>query len=444
MSAVEIHLSAPRRSESELLAGCHIDWPTVGEKSDYFGIRIMGWALGMDEPVAAIEIMDGDNLLQRTSMNLARPDVAAERVDQPWAAQCGFDTVAGLLWAPLDFTLSVQAVFADGRREGIGTISGRRKPARGSYAPKLQPLTITTLGRTGSTWVTWLLAQHPQITAYRPFLFEPRVLSYWTEVLRRTAAPASALQSVFATDFLRRNWWLNPEQGSEQSFAVLDPEITQCLAGASVEALSDLCLSRIDDFYLRTAQLHGKTEPAFFAEKLMPKMSRNIAWELYPDAREIVLVRDFRDVASSIFAFNAKRKSQGFGRDRFASDEDYITGWLLPDALDLLSAWKNRGKRTCLVRYEDIILKPRETLATTLAQLGIEASDATLTSMIDRAAHLVPEAEQHRTSADPARSIGRWRTDLSPALRDLCTKTFANVLQEFGYDSVGNEHPATA
>ena len=434
MSAVEIHLSAARLCESELLAGCHIDWPAVGEKSDCFAIRVMGWALGMDEPVIAVEIMDGENLLQRTSMNLSRSDVAAKRPDQPWAAQCGFNTVAGLLWAPLDFTLSVQAIFADGRREEIGTITGRRQPARGSHAPKLQPLMITTLGRTGSTWVTWLFAQHPQITAYRPFLFEPRVLSYWTELLRRTAAPASALQSVFATDLLRRTWWLNQEQGAEHSFALLDPEITECLSRANVDALCDLCLSRIDDFYLRTARLHGKSAPAFFAEKLMPTASRDLTWELYPGAREIVLVRDFRDVAASIFAFNAKRNFKGFGRDRFATDEEYITGCLLPDAHDLLGAWRNRRKHTCLVRYEDIILKPRETLAATLADIGMDASDATIAAMIEHAANLVPEAEHHRTSADPARSIGRWRTDLSPALRETCTRVFADVLHEFGYD----------
>ena len=433
-SAVEIHLSAAHARESELLAACHIDGPRIGEHSDFFGIRVMGWALGMEEPVIAVEIRDGKNVIHRISMNVARPDVAAGWPDKHWAEQCGFDTVAGLLWVPLDFSLSVQAIFANGRREEIGTIAGRRQPARSSREPKLQPLMITTLGRTGSTWVTWLFAQHPQITAYRPFLFEPRVLSYWTEILSRTAAPASALQSVFATDLLRRSWWLTSEPDSQPSFGPLDPGIIHCLARANVDALSELCVSRIDDFYLRTAQLHGKTAPAFFAEKLMPRMSRDLAWELYPGAREIVLVRDFRDMVASIIAFNAKRKFLGFGREKFESDEDYITGCLLPDALDLLAAWKNRKAHTCLVRYEDIILKPRETLATTLAHLGLDAGDATIAAMIEHAANLVPEAEHHRTIADPARSVGRWRTDLPPQLREFCTRVFAHVLREFGYE----------
>ena len=35
--------------------------------------------------------------------------------------------------------------------------------------------------------------------------------------------------------------------------------------------------------------------------------------ELYPDAREVFLVRDFRDMVASIFAFNRKRGVRGFG-----------------------------------------------------------------------------------------------------------------------------------
>ena len=40
--------------------------------------------------------------------------------------------------------------------------------------------------------------------------------------------------------------------------------------------------------------------------------------ELYPRAKEIFLVRDFRDMARSIMAFDAKRGYAGFGRARTA------------------------------------------------------------------------------------------------------------------------------
>jgi len=48
-----------------------------------------------------------------------------------------------------------------------------------------------------------------------------------------------------------------------------------------------------------------------------------------------------------------------------------------------------------------------------------------------------PEAAEHRTSSDPTKSVGRWRTDLSPSLRDVCAKSFHEVLGEFGYATDG-------
>lgn len=435
MPVVEIHYSSERAPKPESLAGCYLDAPKAGTASDFYAIQVMGWALGAESPVVAVEFMDGPKMIHRTSMNLARPDVAKLWPAAPDAENCGFKTSIGLLWAPLEFEISVRAVFANDRREEFGKIGGRREPVRGSYQSQLQPLMITTLGRTGSTWVTRLLSQHPQITAYRPFLFEPRVLSYWTEILRTIAAPASALQSVFGTNLMRRDWWLTPEPAEMPDLGVLDPEMQESLALTSVQALGDLCLSRIDDFYIRAARLQGNEEPTYFAEKIMPTVSRDIILELYPRAKEIVLVRDFRDMAASIFAFNAKRNYLAFGRERFASDAEYIADCLRPDALVLLRAWKSRAGQSFLLRYEDIIAGPHETLAKVLAHLGLDSSDAVIARMIEQAPEGVPEAEQHRTSADPARSIGRWRTDLPPSLHPVCAEAFGEVLREFGYET---------
>ena len=49
--------------------------------------------------------------------------------------------------------------------------------------------------------------------------------------------------------------------------------------------------------------------------------------ELYPDSREVFLVRDFRDMVSSILAFNAKRGARGFGRAAAETDAGYVTAW---------------------------------------------------------------------------------------------------------------------
>ena len=71
----------------------------------------------------------------------------------------------------------------------IATIAGHREPLRSSYEPELRPLIVTTLGRTGSTWLIHLLGTHPGVTAYRPFSFEPRAATYWTDILASLSEP---------------------------------------------------------------------------------------------------------------------------------------------------------------------------------------------------------------------------------------------------------------
>jgi hypothetical protein len=50
-------------------------------------------------------------------------------------------------------------------------------------------------------------------------------------------------------------------------------------------------------------------------------------------------------------------------------------------------------------------------------------------------AERVPDRQaRHKTSSDEAASIGRWRTDLPPALQDACDEAFAESLAAFGYE----------
>ena len=50
-----------------------------------------------------------------------------------------------------------------------------------------------------------------------------------------------------------------------------------------------------------------------------------------------------------------------------------------------------------------------------------------------RSSRAAPETEWHRTTADPAASIGRWRRDLTAEARQACEQALASELQIFGY-----------
>src|SRR6188472_253430 len=175
---------------------------------------------------------------------------------------------------------------------------------------------------------------------------------------------------------------------------------------------------------------------------MAPKFLPTLFWELYPDAREIFLVRDFRDTASSILAFDERRGFPGFGRPDGISDEEYVRGPLRQMAIDFRRSWEARRDRAHLLRYEDLVSRPREILGPLLEHLGLDASPATIERTLDVAASPVLDligtsvdasmVAQHRTSSDLEASIGRWKRDGREDFADIYNEAFGDLLEDFG------------
>ena len=156
--------------------------------------------------------------------------------------------------------------------------------------------------------------------------------------------------------------------------------------------------------------------------------------ELLPAAKEVFLVRDFRDVACSVMAFSA-RTSARWSRPRGAkTDADYVRLALSHDARLLRADWRERAAGAHLVRYEDLITTPQETLAALFDYLGVESGSAAVEEAIRKAKLESPDAQaEHRTSPSLDASIGRWRTEMKPDVMAACEETLAEPLQAFGY-----------
>ncbi len=156
-------------------------------------------------------------------------------------------------------------------------------------------------------------------------------------------------------------------------------------------------------------------------------------WDLYPNAKEILLVRDVRDMLCSIFAFNKQRGFDAFGRESTSSDEEFVSQ--LGKTYDqIVATWHARSDRAHLLRYEDLILKPTETLADILRYLNVDASAATIQGMLDSVAEDSAVQADHRTAGSPAASVGRWKQDLDPKLRDLCLEVCGSSMAALGYE----------
>ncbi len=433
MALVEVADVSMYALNSERLWGCRIEAPQPGSQTEIYAFDIKGWVLGRNSPAVAVELVHEGGMLRRVPMNHRRPDIAAVFPDVPGAENSGFHVnMMNVLGASLELELKVQAVLPKDTRVPIGVIRARRRSLRSDFQPRLQPLMLTTLGRTGSTWVLRLLGQHPQIIAYRPFQYEPRVASYWLRILKTLSEPANYVPPIigFGKD---GDYWRLANEPSPDVPRLVDSQIHQWLGQNNIEALAAFCQGRIEAFYEQVAIAQGQTQPIYFAEKYLPDyLTSAMIRELYPQSREIVLVRDFRDMVASILAFNAKRGYMAFGREQATSDEEYVRR-LQRSVVRLHQSWKQRSDEAYLLRYEDLILRPVETLSALLEYLGLGSTPSAIKDMIERASEEIPSMPQHRTSPDIKRSIGRWRRDLDASLQASCQEAFGDVLKEFGY-----------
>jgi hypothetical protein len=416
--------------------GCHLDHPKAGSQNDVYHLDIIGWALGKESPVTAVRILHQDTIIRHANLGERRADVRNSFPDAQHNGPCGFRTAVSTLGLAPQFELKLQLVLANGAILPWAVIRGRQQSLRSNFEPRIQPLLLTTLGRTGSTWLTRLLGQHPRIVTYRPFQCEPRVASYWMDILKDLSEPSSYRLSVTPSDISTRYWWCGDRSNGSSPPIVninMDAEMSQWLGSESIESLAAFCQGRIEAFYLKAAQIQNQAQPAYFAEKFLPNLATERIWQLYPKAREIILVRDFRDMVCSIFSFSAKLGFAAFGRHRAKSDEEYIHQ-LRDSASALLQAWLRRSDEAYLLRYEDLIRQPQETLHLVLNYLGIESDEATIQGMLDQALALTPDLQEgHKTSGGSEESIGRWRRDLHPDLRVACEEAFGDALAQFGY-----------
>ena len=316
----------------------------------------------------------------------------------------------------------------------IGTVRGQRKELPADGAPGVSPLLIKTMGRAGSTWLTRLLGDHPQVVAFRPFDFEPRITTFWLDILRTLSSPQTYSQSVDPDVRGEVPWWV----GSRRTWGPADipeEEVLEWLETDSIEDLARFCRGRIAGFYQRAAAAYKKTDVRRFAERVQDWPDMELSRELFPQSREVFLVRDFRDVLVSRIAFNRKTGQLRFGREEAASDEEYVNVQMRAQVATMLDASRARQGHALIVRYEDLMLSPHETLVRLFEYADVADDDATVEQVMRRAAELsAATREFHMTASGGAESVGRWRSELPPALARAADDAFGEALEVFGYD----------
>jgi hypothetical protein len=431
--------------DSEAGSSAQLETPRPGDQRETWTLPVTGWVVGGRGAAAQVRATHRDARWEMP-VHDHRTDIADAHPGVAWAWNAGFSGAVNTLRLPPRFELDLTAE-VDGGDRRIATIAGHREPLRSRYEPELRPLIVTTLGRTGSTWLIHLLGAHPGVAVYRPFSFEPRAATYWVDILASLSEPSSYTQQIEGEVHHPLPWWLgsSPRMTSE---VLPDPELARWLGSDHVTDLAAFAQQRIDAVYRQVAAL-GDGRAEFFAEKCLPEGNvPQLLRELYPDAREIFLVRDFRDMLCSIRSFNEQRGRSEFGREGDGGGENgeaaYVRDALASSVHSLLLEWRDRAERAHLVRYEDLIAEPERTLRGVLDHAGLDASGSRVEDVLTDASRQIPGMAGHATAAGgPAASIGRWRQELEPELQTACDEAFAEALAEFGYETAAEDGSAT-
>jgi hypothetical protein len=406
--------------------------PATGSTESVYSLGLEGWVVPAASPARAIRVHGAHRPLPHAPVVIDRPDVAALYPAVAWAGRAGFAARLNALQLPRRFRLRLTALLENGERARLATIEGERRPLP-AQDTRYRPLIVTTIGRSGSTWLTWLLGRHPDIVDYRSFEYETKVAAYFAEALRALSKPASYYQPMRGeVDY--SGWWRGEPTWS-LFWHTSHESIDEWLGTEHVEDLIEFFAGRMDALFGRLAQAIGKADAAYVVEKMPPTyFGQPLLAEILPAGREIIIVRDFRDVAASLLAFGEKRGKKWYEDRPDLSDEEIISVPLRSDMDQLADSWAERKESAFLLRYEDLVLRPEETLAGALSYLELDALPQTVSRMLADAARVDGEMQDaHVTSPTAEGSIGRWRNDLSPTLQRICEESLGDGLQTFGY-----------
>jgi hypothetical protein len=413
---------------SDYVHGGNIDTPAEGYAGDSYGLTIEGWVLTREIAVEHVEVLYEERPIAIVPADRERPDIAAGFAEVEGAGRSGFRATISALKLAERFEIVLRAKLADGTRLPLAKLRGRRRRLPSAGGEELiQPLMVNTIGRSGSTLLVTLLSSHPDVVAFSPFIKDARVSTYWANIMQDLSEPSSFLAPFDPPDLDAAQWWL---RGGEE---LGEPEVERWLGSEAVDSLADLCRSQIETFY---ANLAGAGRPRYFVEKYLPhQVVPDLLAEVYPGAREVILVRDFRDMLSSVIAFNRKRGWDAFGRSEGGDDAEYVRGAMRQSLVTLAGRLREGDTAPRLVRYEDLVLDPEPALADLFADLGLDADPELVAETVKRARESTASMDHHRTTSDPAASIGRWREDLPEEIAAVCNEELGPLLAEFGYEA---------
>lgn len=275
--------------------------------------------------------------------------------------------------------------------------TGSRALARLGFRRRLPIIVVRhPEGRVGTTLLMQLLATSEEVVMDRLYPFEHDYLQYLVHFTTQVGTTYERGRDWNSDDVLADLKAVAGQRGGPLPFTPLSVDLPLLQRNA---------LRKLWEAFSETAAARASRAPRYYAEKwrvgIDPLLDAGLT--VIP----VDLVRDPRDVFASIRAFNKARGFPAFGRLEDQSEAEYLQTRI--DQWKLLLPQMNRplrGVHPVLVRYEEMVADLPGFAARLGGRLGLSLDAARVEA--DRW-----RFRQHMTSESAARSVGRWRRDLT-------------------------------
>lgn len=321
----------------------------------------------------------------------------------------------------------------------------------GQLAP-YPKLFVVGCPRSGTSWVTSLIAAHPDVIAvprethvyrlvYEPFVELPRWnwqkrLRSWKGILRRYGL------KPLLFGFKPADIW----QGILRDYQILDRPDSHGLHGlvgyGDLKLLIKAIRSQIPETnrgLVQAEELIAAMFDRFLEQHCQPgqtvlektpmhiRYAEQILWR-FPEARIIEVVRDGRDVCVS---YNALAKQQHWAKIGTAGA---IRQWKqCVEWGDLIRERSSLRNRVHTVRYEALKADPQRSLRQIFQFANLECEEPQLETIIS-AADINQITQKGEGQYVRSGSVGDWKENLSEAEISLCYEIAGEQLIRLGYE----------